>query len=636
MALLRPDLTGLDPTHKVLGKQTTVFGTTPLTVNLDATIFVKSLVLAQVGTSNRPLVKGVDFDILDSDLDKTSMAEMKTYNPAFALDLCKSITFYPKGADYRVSMNYQRLYPNQIKTAYLHGLPLDTNPELIMAIIRQLEENEAALATVANSAGTTETGIRIFEEDPHMENPDNYVENEIHAMNTTSGKVFIHPVGGAFFEEGVVISLKDSTTPLIKDMDYRIFGLDIAKTDLTSRTFPVYNFIVFTTAIVGDVKLSYHAFGGDPTVGNIREIRTQLLNIVAYLNNAKFLTDSTVGDTQVVHSLTSRIDTLEATMRSLLQTGKPSYGDATDGAVRIKKISSPDTQLHWWNIASLYKVDGSEDVTVADRMRLRFRTLYSDLMFDAIISANLTSPEGYRFEVDIESAKYPRGYIPLKDYSGINNLIRPQFRLIWNTNASELSGAILQLGMELKQMTTETVVIEDFSGKECCWKLDGQHDPAVLPQDDLITLPNPHHIWDLSNANSAVESILLPFKQGHLVWAGAKALNRPDGWAHFPITNHLLNNLTDFRRIKKVRLELAEQGGYPFPVDINFIPGLEELNGFAAFNYSHKPANIHMRIFRDTDLQYTEDEGIIFDLNYHVEAGVEATQLDLRGVVIYT
>lgn len=636
MSFLTPDLTGVDPLFKVDNHLHTIFKT-PQVIEFGTTIFANSIELKIVGTTNSltatTLVEGTDYVITDNDIDYNMMSAMKTYDSTFNKILCKSVTVYsPNALNYQINSVYQRLYPNQIKTAFFGDTPLDYTPELLSGILQAILNLELRTSKVTNVTSLTDYSAILYEEDPDMTNPDNIVEDEVHELNSTTGKLYIHPIAGSFFESPVTVFQVNTASTLTKDVDYKIVGLDLHKTSLTSQTCGVYNYILFIKPIVGQVKITYHAFGGDPTIENIKELKVVLQNMLAYLNEAKFITDATLGATTVISSLTTRVTELEASVRRLLVQGKPTYGDATNNTAIIKKIhASGDNSLHWWNIATLYKVDGSDDIVTSDRMMLRLQTLYTKFMMDVVISVNLSNPSGNRFDVEILSDIYPKGYIPFVDYSGVDNLIRPQFRAIWNNDTTVNSGIIIQFGMELKTVATETLAIEDRSGSECCFILDKEVDDILSPNDDVVSLPNTNCVWDTANTNSMQESTLAPFHEGHLVWAGTKALNRPNGdWAHYMLENHFLDNTTDYTRIKKVRLELSEVGTpHEFPIDLEFIPGRETLVSFVTFNYSKKPVNINLTIYKD------ENGDIQFSFTYQVEAGIESNQLDLCGVVIY-
>lgn len=321
-------------------------------------------------------------------------------------------------------------------------------------------------------------------------------------------------------------------------------------------------------------------------------------------------------------------------MRKFL-SGTPSYGEKTTGSSRIYKITSPDNNLHWWNLATLYKVDGSEDIITADRMHFRVAMMQSKFMMDVYVAFNLNNPDGNKLTVSVVSENYPRGYVPFVDYSEVDVIIRPQFRVIWNKSDSVLSGAVLQIGMELKNIITETIGIEDFSGEESCWTLVPSVVTAIPGQDSAVELPglsvagDLQFIWDTDNPNSAQESILAPFSRGHLVWAGVQTLNRPGGHQTFDL-DHFLDSVVDHTRITKVRLELAERGSYQFPLDISTIPGSSVITGTTSGTYYQEPLDAVVMIYRE---EATGNLKIILNTNV-VEDG--ANPLDLMGIVIYT
>jgi hypothetical protein len=380
---------------------------------------------------------------------------------------------------------------------------------------------------------------------------------------------------------------------------------------------------------VGQVKVSYHAYGGDPTLYDIRQQEESIDNIRRYVLESQLLTPKTLGNTPQIITISNRILELEEKMRILAQQGRPSYGDVSHGGTLIKKITSVDDELHWYTIAELFKVDGSEEVFVADIMRLSIQTLYTKFTFDVLVNVNIEHPTD-RLEVACTSATYPKGYIPFEDYSQIENIIRPQFRIIWNENTVEGSGIFLQIGMRLKGYVEETLAIEDMSGQQSAWKLIPTPVEASLPEDNLIALPSNNHTWDVLNPNSRSESQMIPFPDGHLIWAGQEALNRPNsGWMSHRLV-HLLEKDTDIRKIKQIRCDLTEEGGNRFPIMFNFIRGSEKLQSSTTFNYNGKPSYMVAQITRDA-----VNGNIVIDIAADIVAGPTANRLDLSQVLVF-
>ena len=637
MSYHAPDLTGIDPLHRILNDVHSIFAAEQK-IFFGTAVFADSIELSLIGTvPTKQFVEGVDWEVRADDYDTPTISRVKVYESTFNKRLVRSITIIHPfvNADYLVNANYQRLYPNQIRTAIYNNETLAWTPPLAVAVLEELDKLRLQVSRAKDVSSPESDNVGILEVDIDQSNLQNKIYNEKHELNTVEGVCYIQPIYGSFYNDRTLVVRYPATNRvLVKDIDYRVVGINVAKTKITASTSSVFDFILITTEIVGVLEIDYHAFGGEASLANFKELLSQIRNMTSYMNEAQFVTETTLGHTSVINAMTHRIVSLEENMRRLL-SGTPSYGDKTSGVSRLVKVTAEDSSLHWWNLATLYKVDGSDDIVNADRMHLRISTLYSKFMMDVYISANMNNPADNKFAVSVASESYPRGYVPFVDYSGVDNILRPQFRILWNEDSTRQSGITLQIGLELKRILTETIAIEDFSGAESCWILLEQSDEAFAPLDSVVELPargisgDPAFVWDLNNPNSRQESTLVPFSQGHLVWAGSMCLNRPGGWQHFSIP-HFLEHEVDYRRIKKIRLELSERGSYKFPLDIPVIPGVDTITGTATASYYREPLDVMIQISRD---ELTGD--ILIDLNTNViENGANA--LDLMGLVIYT
>ena len=260
---------------------------------------------------------------------------------------------------------------------------------------------------------------------------------------------------------------------------------------------------------------------------------------------------------------------------------------------------------------------------VADTFNFRLQTQLSHFQCQVAVAVDTNNNSGDCLNVNVISENYPRGYIPFEDYSSIDKIIQPQIRAVWKRQDT-VSGIALQLGFELKGMVEETVAIEDMSGHESCWKL--------VEEKAEVTLPDGLSTWSTSLANSYQESMLIPFKKGHLIWAGNQPMNRPtDGWLYFELDkdNLLLNPDTDIRRFSRLRLDIEEKDGLQFPIDVLFNSGTNYLKGHASFTHQNDP------VYVNAELSKTEKDGIHLRLNWEVVAGISSNELDLKDLVIY-
>lgn len=637
MSYHSPDLTGTDPLHRIINDVHSVFAAEQK-IFFNTAIYADTLEISLIGTVPVTTFReGTDWEVRPDDIDVPTLSRVKVYDPEYDKRLVRSVTIispYP-GETYLINTNYQRLYPNQIRTAIYNNETLEWTPPLAVAVLEEIDRLRLMVSKTRDVTSVESDTVKYLEIDPGQCNPVNYITHEKHHIDTTIGIVYIQPIYGSFYKDSTVKVIHPlSNTTLIEGEHYKVVGISPSKTNISSSVSPVYDFILFIKEFIGEVEISYHAFGGEPTLSNYKDLLQQVRSLTYFMNEAQFITEKTLGHTTTINALTDRIITLEDNMRRFL-TGRPSYGDRTSGVSRLYKLTAADSALHWWTIASLYKVDGSDDIVTADRLHFRMSTLYSKMMCDAYVTFNMNKPADNKLDVTILSESYPRGYIPFTDYSEVDQIIRPQFRVIWNDDEVRQSGILLQIGLELKSILTESLAIEDFSGAECCWKLIDESDVAFPADDDTIALPaldpsgQPYFIWNHIQPSSKYESVLFPFEKGHLVWAGVKCLNRPGGWNSFSLS-HFLDYMVDYRKIKKIRLELSERSSYNFPIDIDLVPGSDILTGTTTVTYYRSPLDVVVVISRDI-----ATEEILLEFNTSVtEAG--ATPLDLVGVVIYT
>lgn len=604
-------------------------------VDFGATVFADSIhvYIISGGVSNQELIFDEDYEIpeeLVSACDN-DMSGAKLIDPNFDKTLCSGIKML-KGVNlnttYTIAVSYQRLYPNQIKTAYFHNEPLNITPELMLDVISSIEQLKILTNDVTDVMSVDAVEGILYELDESCTNANNVVEDEEHVIDVPNKKFVIQPKGGSFYYDSVVVKHPASDTTLTLGVDYFIVGMNESKTKATSYTSPVYNFILIAASIVGTVTISYHAYGGDVTVDNYREMLKQTYNVINYLNEAKTVTEDTLGTTEVMSSLFRRIEILESNMRRL--QGVPSYGDVSNGKCTRMKIYSAKSGLHWYTIASLYNVNGlGTSPCTADTFTFRLQTDLSHIQFTAAVSVDLNNNENDRVNINVISENYPRGYVPFTDYGRVDLAIQPQLRVVWNEDG-DATGAYLQLGFELKNMVEETIAIEDLSGNESCWKLVDEVTTVTTPNDSEFLLPNESSTWsELLNA-SKQESMLVPFRKGHIAWAGTKALNRPiDGWQYFEISDNLLiDQATNIKKFTGLQLDIEEVNGFQFPVIVRFNQGAEVLKGHASFTHQDRPAYVNAEVYRDSN------DKIVVRLNYDITAGITSNKLDLRDVVV--
>lgn len=623
------DLTGADVICKESGIIYRVFKDQQR-IEFGTPIFAESLHVyyGSGGLSGQELVLDKDYRI-DS-IDENATSDAKLLQPQFDKKLIDNIVITVAEAseeNFSISVTYQRLYPSKVRSSYYNKERLDLTPELLYAMLADIENLKVRTNRVDNLCDLTTGDSLIFDIDETKTNPNNYVENEERIVNVPDGNACIYPKGGCFYYDSVTVTHPDTGTTLTLDKDYVIVGMNESATKATSHTCPVFNFIVIIAPINGLVKISYHAFGGSPTIDNYVDIVKALNNIKSHINSAKALTEDTLGNTQLIVDLVDKLGSMEQRMRRL--EGQPAYGDITSGNVTLMKIFSDQPGMHWYTLASLYKTTGiNMHECTADTFVFRLQTLNSHFQFKVEVSVDLNNTPGNRMRVTVVSDNYPRGFIPFKDYSKIATIIRPQLRVIWN-KGHRASGCLLQLGFTLTGMVEETIVIEDMSGRESCWKLVEETSTVTAPNDFDVALPDGTSVWsDLIGEISLSETTLLPFKSGHLAWVGDVSLNRPaNGWNKY-VAETILEKNIDISRITKVRLDIAEDKGLTFPVEVVFNSGTDHPKGHGVFIHQNMPAYVNAEM-------YSKDEKIYIKVNFEVTAGLSSNELKLKDMVVY-
>lgn len=161
-------------------------------------------------------------------------------------------------------------------------------------------------------------------------------------------------------------------------------------------------------------------------------------------------------------------------------------------------ITSMDDNLHWWSIAKLFKVAGSDDIINADTATFKFQSLNTDLQFECKISFNANNVDNPFSVVVVNPNIHNNTFYD----------IMPSLRVVYKVEAETYSGIVLQIGMKLKNILNETIAIEDVSGKESGWILTTPSSVAAPPEDNLVVLPNGSIYTAGEETSFSIETIL--------------------------------------------------------------------------------------------------------------------------------
>ena len=181
------DLTGSLDTYKETDRVFRIFKYGQY-VDFEATIFKNSLKVYLIsGGLTTLLTIDNDFIIPDQFISScdNDMSRAKLLDPEFDKDLISGIQMI-KGVNtgtYTIAVSYQRLYPNQVRTAYFHNEPLDLTPELMLDVVKSIEHLKVLTHDVADVTSVTSSESFLLELDPDKSNPNNYITAETHRVD---------------------------------------------------------------------------------------------------------------------------------------------------------------------------------------------------------------------------------------------------------------------------------------------------------------------------------------------------------------------------------------------------------------------------------------------------------------------
>ena len=512
MDAFTPDLTGVDIDYFVTTYRRTIFRY-PQKLMFDVPVFRNTRLQGyMIMTTSVPLIEGTDYQIQPDDLDYDAMSVCRNIDPTFNKELLKSITIispyvFGDDNDYIVQLAFQQLYVDQINYARINkDRQIDLTPTLLSNMVEQIDYLQQMILKSGGDYTPQSAEARFLDECPAGNMDDHVIDGEIHTVNTLIGVKYINPVYGAFFRDSVVLTNPETSNDLVEDTDYEIIEADLTKTAISSNRSGVYRTIKIITDFVGTIKIKYRAYGGSTDIVGIRNISDRVKLVEEYLSLVSPITPKTLSADPTIISIHNKLQEMDGAMRLLLKNGLPSYGDVSTGTALLKKVVAADSLGHWWNIATLYRVEGSSDDILADVIKFRLKSLLSGMMFECAVAVNVSNQAANRITVSCIDSNMP---------ADVLNKFTPRLRILEVKVGGLYSGVVLQFGMKLGMgILQETFDIEDMSGRESCWKLIPFSATSVPPEDTGVLMPNGTSIFATGEVNSVVNEAEIPFKDG--------------------------------------------------------------------------------------------------------------------------
>ena len=545
-----PDLTGSNSDYLESADLYT-FTQTGVTINFTTPVYRDSIVVSIVGGSGTTLSLGVDYTFQTSDIDYTTMAKASNASATFSSVLVKSITITRSAnlLPVQVSMSYQRFYLTtpSVPVSNASG-SVDFTPDLVLSMLQDISVLKQQVSKVEDSAALTTALPVILDYDINETNPNNVIASETWTVDVFNHKNVIFPVQGCFFKDSVTVTINDN--PLTYGTDYLILGLNFDLTRQTTNTSGIYTLIQLLYDYAGDVVITYHAVGGTVSANVVGTLYENIYEIKQYLGASQFLTEDSLKDATIIQTLSDTVKELQDKMRIQL-SGSPNYGDTTNGQAVLMQVRANDTKLHWFTIASLYQVDGSTDYTKHDRMSLHIQLAQAGVLADVDIAFNQNLSENPA-RIEARNVVIDTGFT-LFGVTNLTTVVYPQFRVVTNNDTGVISGAYIQIGLNMPSLT-ETITLENRSGVESTWKLTstlGSSSTPLTPSDDGFLLPDNASTWSASGGLSVQYAQTLQNSFGYLVWGGAQTYLTLDASAS--TTTTLTSTLPDYFRIEDIK-----------------------------------------------------------------------------------
>lgn len=514
----------------------------------------KAYLLDNDGTFNKTLVKSIEFNLFQEGMTSEKIT---------------------------VSISSQRFYLDLYEMNGFDGVGPSYTPGLGRYLLDKLQELEAQVTTnLANTFSVTDTANDMLEEDLTGTLPANYVNDEAHEINVPTGIDTLMPARGSFYshdfkmyrysvrtgtvqmankkynlENQAIFIYSDTSTVgnstskitttrrvylsesnydnyigmagsfidrakltlLIPGVDYELTNLNVAKTEKSESEYGVYDTIRMLKSMVGNVLITYHAFGGAVVFEDVYDMRQDILNTMKILSSKNLLTSDILDKQPVIKDLLNRLQLIEQ---------YHNHFNRVEHAIYMGQKG-----FHWFDIAVLYNVPWDEAYTSTDEIgTFRVESMVRRWCYEFTISIDLKKRllDMLRCKTlsttDVTTTE-------LKDYiiyaRGRDDLA---IRVCWTGDGTS-SGVTLQLGWNFDNyeestngVDTDTLIVTNKSGMTSKWRLvynplDNTYESKASAKDynHVKYVPTSSTMWEDGIKYFQFEKIYTYYRTGHSV-----------------------------------------------------------------------------------------------------------------------
>lgn len=518
-----PDITGTNPLYKKVNMPAFVKQIGYKIFFENSPAFLAGLTIKLTDGTGYTLVRNVDFEVRDDDINQLATSRALLQNPQFTGTLLTSVTIInARAVGKPLASSYQEFYMTNPGYVPDDGTPFEVTPELIKSLVSGLGDVRQQIAKVVSPVALNQVAPKLLPFDQNGELASNLVTGEPVTINTIAGIDVIRLAHGAFFADSLEIFYNG--TKLDPTTDYVPIGLSPI-TMRSSNKSGIYENIGINGEFAGTLVINYRAVGGDVQAKDLDALYNMLLGITNYLNDSIFVTSGTIQETPAFRAMNARQLILEDQVKRLLN-GTPTYADGSAGTATTRPIKADNADLHWYTIATLFKVDGSNDIVRADQFKGRVFLPDSKISLGFTAELNIDQDRN-KVSIRTDSLIFDPTYRLFNDVS-VNAPQYPMVRVVWNQAAQSFSGACLQIGIALPALQ-DRMVVENLSTPESCWILNRRNEavtgqvstPYTSPEDNAFLLPDGVTLWSSSGSSSNQYVYAPRYDDGYLAYSGS-------------------------------------------------------------------------------------------------------------------
>ena len=537
------DLTGSDPGYLVSDYEFVVFEPGQK-IQFRQPVYLNSISIKLVvdETTTMPMTKDVDWsvDLNNVDDDDVAVSEAKLAMEGFAEPIVKSLTMIKTfTAQYHILVTYQRLRNNIIDEAgvlvdawsvqdeggttmqeVLEGIftgehtDITYTPGLIAELVRAVTYLQSI---VGNNSSVAEAVVpsTILYEDLTGIKAENFIEDELYNIDTTQNKSIIKPAHGSYYAHELVVKNASNSAVFVKNVDYVTLGPNLAKDRIAEHPAAVFDYIHFLIPFTGSVELTYHAFGGEPTVMDYEHLHEAIIVLShAVLNSGALTTESLPLHTYIIE-INARLQYLEDLAR----------WENEDQHRYIFEVSDQgNDQYNWYNIASMYKTpDTGETIHTKSSAHLRLKYNETEYISDVFVTLDLASKQ----ILDVRTINAISSLEP--DTTGEDELkVVPVIRAIAvpESNGTITKGVILQLGVRsgLGATPNYNIMIEHVNARNSKIQTWDHTETTPVVRNTDVVMPAGVTVWNALEPTHINNSRLAIPDDGIVVFSGGLLL----------------------------------------------------------------------------------------------------------------